>query len=121
VARVNLVVTSKTLTSLVVSRPLFLKNADVAQKDSAVTSKTPSSPKTIRLLPLKTPTVNQPFFLYEYAGGIKCGAAFASRYSSIVSKNNGYIKHKYNRSTDYKGTMEKQEMHTEPAEVFFII
>jgi hypothetical protein len=37
------------------------------------------------------------------------------------SESNGYIKHKYNRSTDYKGTMEKQEMHIERAEVFFII
>jgi hypothetical protein len=52
---------------------------------------------------------------------LKCGATIASRYSSIVSKNNGYIKHKYNRSTDYKGTMEKQEMHTKRVEVFFII
>jgi hypothetical protein len=27
--------------------------------------------KTIRLLPLKILTVNQPFFLYEYAGRLK--------------------------------------------------
>jgi hypothetical protein len=44
----------------------------VAQKDSAVTSKTPTSQKrTTRLLPLKMLTVNQPFFLYEYAGKSK--------------------------------------------------
>jgi hypothetical protein len=52
---------------------------------------------------------------------LKCDTTIASRYSSITSENNGYIKHKYNRSTDYKGTMEKQEMHTKQAEVFFII
>jgi hypothetical protein len=33
---------------------------------------------------------------------LKCDTAIASRYSSITSENNGYIKHKYNRSTDYK-------------------
>jgi hypothetical protein len=49
---------------------------------------------------------------------LKCDTTIASRYSSIPFENNGYIKHKYNRSMDYKGTMEKQEMRTEQAEVF---
>jgi hypothetical protein len=44
----------------------------VAQKDSAVTSKTLASQKrTTRLLHLKILTVNQPFFLYEYTGKSK--------------------------------------------------
>jgi hypothetical protein len=52
---------------------------------------------------------------------LKCGTAITSHYLSITSENNDYIKHKYKRSTDYKGTMERQEMCTEQAEVFFII
>jgi hypothetical protein len=52
---------------------------------------------------------------------LKCDTTIASHYSSITFENNGYIKHKYNGSTDYKGTVEKQEMLTERAEVFFII
>jgi hypothetical protein len=33
---------------------------------------------------------------------LKCDSTIPSRYSSITSENNSYIKHKYNRSTDCK-------------------
>jgi hypothetical protein len=84
-------------------------------------SKTLTSLRTIRLLPLKTPAVTQSFFLYVNAGRIKYDAAITSRYSNVISENNGCVGHKYKLSTDYKRTMERQEMITEQAEVFFII
>jgi hypothetical protein len=52
---------------------------------------------------------------------LKCDTAIASHYLSVISENNGYVGHKYKLSIDYKGTMERQEMCTEQAEVFFII
>jgi hypothetical protein len=84
-------------------------------------SKTLTSPRTIRLLPLNTPAVTQPFFLYVNACRIKYDASITSRYSSVISENNGCVGHKYKLSIDYKGTMERQEMCTEQAKVFFII
>jgi hypothetical protein len=75
----------------------------------------------IRMLPLKTPAITQPFFLYINAGRIKYGAAITSRYSSVISENNGCIGHKYKLSIDYKGTTERQKICTEQAKVFFII
>jgi hypothetical protein len=48
---------------------------------------------------------------------LKYDTAITSRYSSIISENNSCIGHKYKLSIDYKGTMERQEMHTEQAEV----
>jgi hypothetical protein len=108
----------------------------VARYDSAVTSKTLTSPSTtqllllkhqrgsafiIRLLPPKTPVVTQLFFLYISAGRIKYDVAITSRYLSVTSKNNGCVGHKYKLSIDYKGTMERQDMCIEQAEVFFII
>jgi hypothetical protein len=79
------------------------------------------SPGTIRLSPLKTPAVTQPFFIYINAGRIKYDTAITSRYSSVISENNGCVGHKYKLSIDYKGTMERQEMCTEQAKVFLII
>jgi hypothetical protein len=52
--------------------------------------------KTIRLLPLKTLTVNQLFFSMNMQVDLKCDSTTPSRYSSITSENNDYIKHKNN-------------------------
>jgi hypothetical protein len=52
---------------------------------------------------------------------LKYNTTITSRYSSVISKNNGCVEHKYKLSIEYKGTMERQEMCTEQAEVFFII
>jgi hypothetical protein len=75
----------------------------------------------IRLSPLKTPAVTQSFFLYVNANRIKYEAAITNRYSSVISENNGCVGHKYKLSINYKGTMERQKICTEQAEVFFII
>jgi hypothetical protein len=91
----------------------------MAQHSSVVASETPMQSSVIRLLPLKTPAVTQPFFLFVNAG--KYDTAITSRYSSVISENNGCVGHKYNLSIDYKGTMERQKICTEQAEVFFII
>jgi hypothetical protein len=93
----------------------------MAQHSLTVASKTPMQSSIIQLLPLKTPAVTQPFFLYVNTGRIKYDATITSRYSSVISENNGCVVHKYKMSIDYKGTMERQEMCTEQAEVFFII
>jgi hypothetical protein len=59
--------------------------------------------KTAQLPPLKILTVNQPFFLYEYAGKSKMRLDDSKvDYSSITFKNNSYIKHKYDRPIDGK-------------------
>jgi guanylate kinase len=47
----------------------------------------------------------------------KYDTTITSRYSSVISENNGCIGHKYKLSIDYKGTMKRQEMRTEQAEV----
>jgi hypothetical protein len=52
---------------------------------------------------------------------LKCDTTIASHYSSVISENNGYVGHKYKLSIDYKRTMERQEMCTKRAEIFFII
>jgi hypothetical protein len=66
----------------------------------------------IWLLPLKTLAVTQPFFLYINAGRTKYDATITSRYSSVISKNNDCVGHKYKLSIDYKGTMERaKDMH----------
>jgi hypothetical protein len=93
----------------------------MAQHSSVVASKTPMQSSIIRLSPLNTPTITQSFFLYINAGKIKYDATITSRYSSVISENNDCVGHKYKLSIDYKGTMERQEMCTEQAEVFFII
>jgi hypothetical protein len=57
--------------------------------------------KTIRSLLLKTPTVISHFFLSTNAQAeSKHGTTITRRYSSITSNNNGYIKHKYDHSTN---------------------
>jgi hypothetical protein len=91
----------------------------MAQHSSDVASKTVMQSSIIRLLPLKAPAVTQPFFLYVNAG--KYNAAITSRYSSVISENNGCVGHKYKLSINYKGTMERQKICTEQAKVFFII
>ena len=69
--------------------------------------------KTIRILPLKILTVNQPFFSTNMQADLKCDSTIPSRYSSITSENNGYIKHKYNRSTDCKRNDGKAKKRTQ--------
>jgi hypothetical protein len=44
---------------------------------------------------------------------LKCDSTIPSRYSSITSENNGYIKHKYNRSTDCKRNGGKAKKRTQ--------
>jgi hypothetical protein len=66
----------------------------------------------IRLLPLKTPSVTQPFFLYINTSRIKYDTTITNRYSSVISENNVCVGHKYKLSIDYKGTMEREkDMH----------
>jgi hypothetical protein len=103
----------------------YFQSDDVVQKDSAVTSKTLTSQqkkggRTTRLPPLKILTINQTFFLHEYAGkSKKCDPAILSRYSSVTSKNNGYIKRKHDQREEKR--RESKETHTEWGEIFFII
>jgi hypothetical protein len=52
---------------------------------------------------------------------LKYDTTISSRYSSVISENNGCVEHKYKLSIEYKGTMERKEMYTEQAKVFFII
>ena len=52
---------------------------------------------------------------------LKYDTTITSRYSSVISENNGYVEHKYKLSIEYKGTRERQEMCMEQAKVFFII
>jgi hypothetical protein len=75
----------------------------------------------IRLLPLKTPAVTQPFFLYENVGRIQYDTTITSCYLSVISENNDCVGHKYKLSINYKGTMKRQKICTKKAEVFFII
>jgi hypothetical protein len=44
---------------------------------------------------------------------IKCDSTIPSRYLSITSVNNSYIKHKYNGSTDCKRNGGKAKKHTQ--------
>jgi hypothetical protein len=44
---------------------------------------------------------------------LKCNSIIPSCYSSITSKNNGYIKHKYNRSTDCERNGGKAKKRTQ--------
>jgi hypothetical protein len=109
-AQYNLAVISKTLMLPVFTRSLFLKH----RRDSAVTSKTPASQKrTTRLLPLKILTVNQSFFSTNMQANLKCDSTIPSCYSSITSKNNGYIKHKHDRPIDWKRSDRKAKKHTQ--------
>ena len=82
-ARNDLAVTSKTLTSPFITRPLFLKRRRGSAELGCYNLKRRCSPKTIRLLPLKTPTVTQLSFLYVNVGGIKI---WHNNYHSTIFK-----------------------------------
>jgi hypothetical protein len=66
------------------------------------------------------PAITQSF-LYVNAGRTKYDSAITSRYSGVISKNNGSAGHEYKLSIDYKRTMEKRKRCSEQAEIFFNI
>jgi hypothetical protein len=75
--------------------------------------------RTTRLPPLKILTVNQTFFSTNMQANLKCDPTILSRYSSITSKNNGYIKRKHDQRE--KKRRESKETHIEWGDIFFII
>jgi hypothetical protein len=50
---------------------------------------------------------------------LKGDSMILSSYSSITSKNNGYVKHKHDQREEKR--RESKETHTEWGEIFFII
>jgi hypothetical protein len=96
----------------------------VAQYNSVVTSKTPAWSRVARQLFLKDAgnvCHNSAVFLHVNAGRIKYDSSITSRYSGVISKNNGNAGHEYKLSIDYKRTTEKQRRYSEQAEIFFNI
>jgi hypothetical protein len=50
---------------------------------------------------------------------LKCDPTIVSRYSSVTSKNNDYIKHKHDQREEKR--RESKEMHAEWGDILFII